>query len=164
MSENHIPPDDGQLVNLLRLAVTEIENATRDSDEAVDTLTGAFTTVLSHARAMGEAVSTLGENPRDDEVRDSAAAVSAETRKSIVAFQFYDRLVQRLGHVGESLQALSDLLEDDARRGDPAAWTVLREQIKSRYTIREDEAMFDNVVEGRETGTGRHPDSDIEIF
>lgn len=164
MSENNNSPADDTLVNLLRLAVAEIENATRDSDEAVDTLTSAFTTVLSHARGMGDAVAGLGGNRGGDELRDSAAAVSEETRKAIVAFQFYDRLVQRLDHVSASLRALGDLLEDGARRENPAAWGELRENVKARYTIGEDEAMFDSMVEGRETSARRQSDGDIELF
>jgi hypothetical protein len=69
-------------------------------------------------------------------------------RQSIVAFQFYDKLVQRLSHVNHSLAALSDLVGDNSRSFNPTEWRGLREKIRSCYTMKEEAEMFEAILAG----------------
>ena len=68
--------------------------------------------------------------------------------QAIIAFQFYDKLVQRLGHVGLSLGDLSNLVATPERLFNPSEWVQLQQNIKVKYSTREEIAMFDAVMQG----------------
>ena len=74
--------------------------------------------------------------------------VSGMVHQAIIAFQFYDKLVQRLAHVGLSLGDLSDLVADPRRLFNPGEWVGLQDKIKTKYSTREEIAMFDAVMQG----------------
>ena len=65
--------------------------------------------------------------------------------QAIIAFQFYDKRVQRLAHVGISL---GDLVANSQRLFNPNEWVQLQQKIKMKYTTREEIAMFDAVMQG----------------
>jgi hypothetical protein len=82
------------------------------------------------------------------EIREGAKQIGDKVHQAIIAFQFYDKLVQRLDHVCHSLDGLSGLVSDRSRLYDPAQWTALQDQIRSKYTMTEERAMFDAVIHG----------------
>ncbi|MDH4284040.1 MAG: hypothetical protein OEV35_01850, partial [Gallionellaceae bacterium] len=81
-------------------------------------------------------------------LQDAAESVSGMVHKAIIAFQFYDKLVQRLGHVNHSLASLSNLVSDDSRIYKPYEWAALQEKIRSKYSMREETEMFEAVLGG----------------
>jgi hypothetical protein len=74
--------------------------------------------------------------------------VSSMVHQAIIAFQFYDKLVQRLAHVGISLGDLSALVSDNKRLFNPSEWVGLQDRIRSKYSTREEIAMFEAVMQG----------------
>lgn len=141
-----------ETVLMLELAAGQIEAAMRDSNSSVEVLTDSFTTMAGYMAMIGEAVKALPDNAAGDSSRTELLAATAHVsdmmRQSIVAFQFYDKLVQRLSHVNHSLAALSDLVGDNSRLFNPAEWRVLQEKIRSRYTMKEEAEMFEAVLAG----------------
>ena len=69
-------------------------------------------------------------------------------QRSIVAFQFYDRLTQKLSHVYESLAHLGDLINSPAKLYNPDEWKRIQEEIRSNYTMECERLMFDQIMEG----------------
>ncbi len=137
---------------MLELATGQIEAAMRDSNASVDVLTDSFTTMAGYLHMM---TNTLGTLPDEGEIGDTkknileaANHVTGMVHQSIVAFQFYDRLTQRLAHVSHSLAALNDLVGDKHRVLSPQEWLALREKIRSKYTSVDECAMFDAVISG----------------
>jgi hypothetical protein len=137
---------------MLELATAQIEAAMKDSNTSVDVLTDNFTTMAGYLHMIS---STLGSLPDDGEagetkktVLEAAQHVTGMVHQSIVAFQFYDKLSQRLAHVTHSLAALNDLVGDKHRVLSPQEWTALREKIRSKYTSVDECAMFDAVISG----------------
>jgi hypothetical protein len=122
-----------ETVLMLELAAGQVDAAMRDSNTSVNVLTESFT-----------AMATL----LDDIDRDSARLVAQQAQHSVIAFQFYDRLVQRLDHVCQSLASLSELVNSPARRYNPGEWAALQQLIASKYTMVEERAMFDAVMRG----------------
>ena len=80
--------------------------------------------------------------------------------QAIIAFQFYDKRVQRLAHIGISLGDLSDLVANSQRLFNPNEWVQLQQKIKVKYTTREEIAMFDAVMQGMPVQQA----VDIELF
>jgi len=152
----HIPDADWCQVRettlMLEVATGQIEAAMKESNSSVDVLTDSFTTMAGYLHMISSTVGSLpdegeiGETKKN--VQEAANHVSGMVHQSIVAFQFYDKLSQRLAHVSHSLAALNDLVGDKHRVLSPQEWGALREKIRSKYTSVDECAMFDAVVSG----------------
>ena len=139
-----------ETVLMMELAVGQIEGAMRDSDSSVQVLTDTFTVM---ARQMGGIAEDAGMLPDTGELGEAkrrmtsaAAQVTGMVHQSIIAFQFYDRLVQRLSHVSHSLEWLAEVVSDEERATTPEQWVALQEKIRARYSMPEEVEMFEAVL------------------
>ncbi|MBL3617099.1 MAG: hypothetical protein JMN26_05145, partial [gamma proteobacterium endosymbiont of Lamellibrachia anaximandri] len=106
-------------------------------------------------------------------IEQEGADVSTKMQASIMAFQFYDKLSQRLSHVNHALEALGELVGDQGRLYNPSEWTGLQGKIRSRYSMREEQEMFDALLSGATieealqmgiAAMHEAEDDDIELF
>ncbi len=152
----HIPDLDWSQVRetmlMLEVATGQIEAAMKDSNSSVDVLTDSFTTMAGY---LGMISSSHNQLPDEGEVGDTkknvmeaANHVTGMVHQSIVAFQFYDKLTQRLSHVTHSLAVLNELVGDQRRIFNPQEWVMLQQKIRSKYTTVDECAMFDAVIAG----------------
>ncbi len=141
-----------ETVLMLELAAGQVDAAMRDSNSSVDTLMDTFTsmadTLATIDVALGTLPDTIGNGMVKSEIQDNARQVAQKVHQAIIAFQFYDKLVQRLDHVCHSLSGLSGLVSDTSRLYNPAEWSALQELIRSKYTMAEERGMFDAVMAG----------------
>lgn len=164
-----------ETILMLNLSLAQIEMAMRDSSGSVEVLTQSFTSMYDNIMAMTESARNLPEGPAKQALQDSGQAVSVQMQQAIVAFQFYDRLSQRLSHVCRSLEGLSGIVSDPAQLYNPHAWHGLQQKIRAKYTMEDEKLMFDTLLE---TGNVQEAlnryvekkhqaaasDSDIELF
>ena len=141
-----------ETISLLCLAMAQVETTLNDSSKDVSKLTTAFTHIASDAQKLGVACTKL-ENPDDfaaakPEITSLASSISQEMGMAIVAFQFYDRLSQKLGHVNDSLTHLGDIISDSTRLYNPNEWLKIQEEIKTNYTMECERIMFDLIMKG----------------
>lgn len=152
----HMPDLDWSQVRetvlMLELAAGQVQAAMKDSNASVEVLTDTFTSMAGTLDMIDAALDTLpdsvGNGMVKAEIREGAKQIGDKVHQAIIAFQFYDKLVQRLDHVCHSLDGLSGLVSDRSRLYDPAQWTALQDQIRSKYTMTEERAMFDAVIHG----------------
>lgn len=141
-----------ETVLMLELSAVQIEAAMKDSNASVDVLTNSFTTMAGYMRMISDTIQTLPDQGEVGVAKQNLSGisdhVSGMVHQAIIAFQFYDKLVQRLAHVGLSLGDLSDLVGDSRRLFNPSEWVDLQNRIKSKYSTREEIAMFDAVMHG----------------
>jgi hypothetical protein len=141
-----------ETVLMLELAAGQIEAAMKDSGTSVAVLTDSFTSMADHMRMIADTVATLPDNGEAGAAKATLHGitehVSGMVNQSIVAFQFYDKLAQRLDHICLSLASLSDLVGDHSRLFNPAQWAGLQEKIRSKYSMREEVEMFEAVMAG----------------
>jgi hypothetical protein len=141
-----------ETVLMLELAAGQVDAAMRDSNSSVDTLMDTFTSMASTLgmidAALGTLPDTVGNGMVKSEIQEGARQVSQKVHHAIIAFQFYDKLVQRLDHVCHSLSELSDLVSSTERLYNPQQWSALQERIRSKYTMAEERGMFDAVMAG----------------
>jgi len=141
-----------ETVLMLELASVQIETAMTDSNSSVEVLTDSFTTMAGYMRMISDTVQTLPDQGEVGIAKQNLVGVSEHVssmvHQAIIAFQFYDKLVQRLAHVGISLGGLSSLVADNRRLYNPNEWVELQGRIKAKYTTREEIAMFDAVMNG----------------
>lgn len=141
-----------ETVRMLFLAVAQIEIALKESDDSVQHLTDAFTSMIGYETVIKMAVEDLPESEDTEVIRETirhnADEVTNTMQSAIVAFQFYDKLTQRLSHVSHSVESLSNLVSDQTKLYNPYEWKGLQEQIKSKYSMREEVEMFQAVMDG----------------
>jgi hypothetical protein len=164
-----------ETILMINLAVAQIEMALKDSSGSVEVLTNSFTGMYGNLMALVEAAHSLPESPIKSNIEEAGCVVSAQMQQAIVAFQFYDRLSQRLSHVCRSLEDLGGVVNDPARLYNPFAWNALQQKIRSKYSMEDEKIMFDTLIatgsveqalkiyieRKHEESTG---DDDIELF
>lgn len=165
-----------ETILMLNLSMTEIELALNDSTRSVGALSDSFTSISGALKVIREAVHQLPDTVADDKakIENMGSEVSDKIGQAIVAFQFYDRLSQRLSLVCRSLDDLSGLVSDSGRLYNPNSWVALQQKIRAKYVTEEDRAMFDMLMETRDVNRtleefrSRKHDSasggDIELF
>lgn len=182
-SSAHAPDLDWSQVRetvlMLELAAGQIEAALTDSSSSVDVLTDTFTSMAGSLTAISGTVDALPEIGAEGEAKrqlaDATERVSDLVHRSIVAFQFYDKLSQRLAHVCHSLSKLSDLVADRARIFNPEEWVSLQNVIRAKYTTVDERRMFESVMSGMPVAEAiahylddlraqNSSDDDIELF
>jgi multidrug resistance efflux pump len=162
-----------ETVRMMNLAVAQIEMSMKEGDDSVDALTKTFTTMATRVQC----VETLAKQKvmASNDMQDILAqcdAISAEMHQAIIAFQFYDKLTQRLSHVSNSLGSLVDLVGDNKRLFNPIEWSLLQAQIKSKYTMPAEHLMFELMMQGmsiedvlkQTLHVTESTDDDIELF
>ncbi|MEW6165692.1 MAG: hypothetical protein AB1642_11585 [Pseudomonadota bacterium] len=141
-----------ETVLMLELAAGQVEAAMKDSNSSVDVLTDTFTSLADTLQLIEAAVDTLpdtiGNGLVKAEIQGNTRLVTSKVHQAIVAFQFYDKLVQRLDHVCHGLEGLSRLVSDQRRLYRPDEWKTLQEEILAKYTMAEERAMFESVLKG----------------
>jgi hypothetical protein len=136
-----------ETIMMLNLAVAQIEVALKESSGSVEVLTDSFTGMYGNLMALVEAARALPDTPVKQAIEESGMAVSDQMQHAIVAFQFYDRLSQRLSHACRSLDELSGIVNDPSRLYNPFSWHALQQKIRSRYTMEDEKLMFDKLIE-----------------
>lgn len=140
-----------ETVLMLAVGVGQIEHALTDGTESVNTLATSFAEMYKEVRNIRQ---LLDESPQflDSEIGktiyNNTVDIASKTDQAIVAFQFYDRLTQRLHHVSESIRGLSFLVSDMSKIYNPQEWVALQDKIRSRYTMDEERVMFDLILQG----------------
>jgi len=168
-----------ETVLLLELAAGQIEAAMTDSGASVEVLTDSFTSMAETMRLISDTVDALPEDGAAGDVRQrllgAAGQVSGMVHQAIIAFQFYDKLAQRLAHVTHSLDDLSNLVADQGRIFNPTEWVGLQDRIRSKYTTPDERVMFEAVMQGMPVAQAlaqyvesmkskQQGDDDIELF
>jgi hypothetical protein len=140
-----------ETVRMLSLAVAQIDMALSQSDDSIGALTNSFTEMVQQTKNIEEASTSITGDENAEavvEIQQMCGLVTSNVHHSIVAFQFYDKLTQRLDHVMHALNALSDLVADQSKLYNPNEWIGLQGVIRGRYSMAEEQAMFDALLSG----------------
>lgn len=142
-----------QTARMLALCEAQMEAATQDSDQAVDTLAQAFTELVSIVRDMGKLTNApqatdaaAAAQASLEEINQRCATLSNQVAAAIMAFQFYDKLSQRLGHVRYSLSTLALFICDRMNSQKPEHWEKLLTTLGRLYRTTEERVIFDSIA------------------
>lgn len=169
-----------ETVLMLNLAIAQIKQSMYEGNASVDTLALSFTALATNLQDIQVSIDHIDtdNHPENEKVKvivqGSAATASDKVQSAIVAFQFYDKLTQRLDHVSHSLTSLTQLIADPTSLYSPPKWRALQDSIRSKYTMEEERRMFDKVLSGKPIDeaieefkvemTESHQEDDIELF
>jgi len=137
------------VAELTRLAAAQIHVTVTESSESVDDLTRAFTEIVDQDRSIRSNVDQLPDVPEINEIKQQissiSAAIGANVRNAIIAFQFYDRLCQRLDHTSDCLKNLSEI-EDNKSSASSEQVIKLRDSVYNHFTMEEERQLFDAIL------------------
>ena len=162
-----------ETVLLLHAATAQIQSSMTEGDESVTALTKSFTTLVGKVNIIGEAAEGLQESTEKQTILSNYHDVLDQVQSAIIAFQFYDRMTQRLEHVSHSLGSLSELIGEDERVFNPYEWKGLQKTIQSRYTNESDRMLFEAILDGASVEKAleiakkkadQEKDDEIELF
>jgi hypothetical protein len=163
-----------ETAKLLTLSAGQVESMLATADISVNTLTESFTSIVEHMQTIYNHLQDVENTPAREEALRCCVETSDRIQDSIVAFQFYDRLQQCLGHVTSNLKGLSSLVESPERLYNPFEWHKFQMEIRSRYTMESEKIMFDAILAGKSieealaikaaTEAQQPEDDDIELF
>jgi hypothetical protein len=146
---------------LLELCEAQIDSALRDSGRSVEVLTNVFLQLIAAVDALGEMAKKIAppEHMRPDappvapaEIEAAAAitercgSLTEQIDSAVVAFQFYDKLTQRLDHVRHSLTTLALFVCDRERSTSGDQWNKLRTSLRRLYRTSEERKVFEKIA------------------
>lgn len=139
-------------ITMLYLAVCQIESSMKESGKSVDQLTQSFTELAQHSREVDQHIQKLDDITEiqafKEEVSNTVKEMQEKINEAITAFQFYDRISQRLDHVSNSLEGVSELMSNSQERNSPSAWESIKDKVKNNYTMESERLMFEHIIRG----------------
>lgn len=169
-----------ETILMMGVAIGQIEHAMTEGHDSVGTLAESFANMFHKLNAIRDTAKALPPEVLNTEAGQTILSNSIDAARStdnaIIAFQFYDRMSQRLQHVCDSVDALAALVSDSSRLYNPAEWVNLQTQIRSKYTMEEERLMFDAILKGASvkeaiataqaalSNRKQEPDNDLELF
>lgn len=141
-----------ETITMLYLAVCQIETSVCDSNKSVAHLTSSFTQLAEHSMALNQRIQALPDSSDLETIKretaDTSSEMQANINESIEAFQFYDRISQRLDHVARGLERMCDIVCEQDKREDPQCWQQIQNEVRSSYSMEAEKIMFEYILKG----------------
>ena len=159
-----------ETVLMINVAVARIKHAMTEGDDSFTSLSQTFVEIVDSANKIIQATKELEESPVKDKIENNCEDISQRVGNSIVAFQFYDKLSQRMDLVSKTLTSLNELLKDPEKINVQSEWLELQDTIRAKYTLDADQQMFDAVLAGTpvdealKNAVKQSTEEDIEFF
>jgi hypothetical protein len=144
---------------MLGLCEAQMESALQESDRAVDALIKAFTSLVEATRSVSSLTNSLPAEVKDSlssNLDQQVATISKQMGAAVMAFQFYDKLTQRLGHVRYSLSTLALFVCDRTQANEPDQWQRLLHTLRRLYRTEEERQIFQMIMDGIASEAGAH--------
>ncbi len=146
-----------ETILMLNLSVAQIELSISDGDNSVNTLIDSFAfmsqhisqiqSTSQHIADMANDESDGGINEQQSLLMNEASELSQKMQQAVIAFQFYDKLSQRLEHVSRGLSSLAEIVSHEMHVQDEAQWEKFKITVRKGTTMREEEELFELIFD-----------------
>ncbi|WP_127470371.1 hypothetical protein [Thiomicrorhabdus aquaedulcis] len=144
-----------QTILILNLSVAQIDLSITEGDNSVNTLIDSFTFMSKHIEGIQAASQQIVDmSTESDEIQahnnlllSEACELSAKMQQAVIAFQFYDKLSQRLGHVSHGLSGLAEIVSHEMRVKNAEEWEEFKANVRKGTTMREEEELFELIFD-----------------
>jgi hypothetical protein len=159
-----------ETILMINVAVARIEHAMIEGDISFTSLSSSFVETITAATSITTAVNALEDSAIKDEIKANCRDINMRVSDSIMSFQFYDKLSQRMSLVSRTLESLTGILKDETKTNNREEWSNLQDLIRSKYTLDSDQEMFDAVIQGMpikealKIAVAKTSEDDIEFF
>ncbi|WP_044407989.1 hypothetical protein [Thiomicrospira microaerophila] len=144
-----------ETILVLNLSIAQIELSITEGDNSVNALIDSFRFMTQHIEEIQSATEKMSAVETDDVVfhkqhsflLNQTGELSQKMQQAIIAFQFYDKLSQRLGHVSRGLSGLAEIVSHEMRVKDEAEWNEFKQNVRRGTTMREEEELFELIFD-----------------
>ena len=144
-----------QTILVLNLSIAQIDLSITEGDNSVNTLIDSFTFMSHHIEQIQQAGNSLAEmNSESADVAkhqsvllSEAGELSVKMQQAIIAFQFYDKLSQRLAHVSHGLTGLAEIVSHEMKVKNEEEWEAFKASVRKGTTMREEEELFELIFD-----------------
>lgn len=144
-----------QTILVLNLSVAQIELSITEGDNSVNALIDSFRFMTQHIEEIQSATEKMSEVETDDVIfhkqhsflLNQTGELAQKMQQAIIAFQFYDKLSQRLGHVSHGLSGLAEIVSHEMRVKDVEEWNEFKHAVRRGTTMREEEELFELIFD-----------------
>ena len=141
-----------EVIRMLHLAICQLETSINESNRSMDSLTSSFTQIADHARSLADKSSENQTHPDwaefSADLNNTSNHLQNQVNSAITAFQFYDRISQRLDHIANGLGKTINIMDNPQTIHDPKAWAGIQEEVKSSYSMESERLMFEQILRG----------------
>ncbi|QKJ67159.1 hypothetical protein HQN60_10865 [Deefgea piscis] len=138
-----------ETILMMGIAVAQVRHAMEEGSASFTTLADSFAVTCQHIESLrNDLTQILPTLPAELDLPNKISEINAQNMQSIIAFQFYDRLSQRLEHVCSTISELAVLVSDHALPHQAHAWLDLQRKIRSQYTMEQEKVLFDAILHG----------------
>jgi len=132
---------------LLQLAAAQLSLSLQETEKPFNDLTKLFLEIVQHHRQIDE---LLQQKPAPDiqKLHELHKLTEEKVKDSVMDFQFYDRMTQRLHHILSNLQQAILILGNTENFQDDAQWQKIFERIEKSYTMREEKELYQAIKQG----------------
>ncbi len=144
-----------QTILILNLSIAQIELSISEGDHSVNALIDSFRFMSQHIEEIQSATKQIGSISTDNsDLQQQHSLLLSQTdelalkmQQAIIAFQFYDKLSQRLGHVSHGLSGLAEIVSHEMRVKDATEWETFKKSVRRGTTMREEEELFELIFD-----------------
>jgi uncharacterized coiled-coil protein SlyX len=140
-------------LKMLSITIAQISTSLSETNSNIDKLSSAFSNIANNVLTIhNSAMSISCVEPKDqmelELIQASSSAAKDTLSQTVVDFQLFDRLYQRLTHVIKSLDDMSALIQNPERLQDPMAWMELQSNLHDSYSMESERLMFASIMGG----------------
>ncbi|HEY9018360.1 hypothetical protein [Thiomicrospira sp.] len=144
-----------ETILILNLSIAQIELSITEGDHSVNALIDSFRFMSQHIEEIQTATAEIGTVETDDVLfrkqhsllLSQTSDLSQKMQQAIIAFQFYDKLSQRLEHVSHGLSNLAEIVSHEMRVQDQQEWENFKLSVRKGTTMREEEELFELIFD-----------------
>lgn len=144
-----------QTILILNLSIAQIELSITEGDHSVNALIDSFRFMSQHIEEIQSATAEIGQVETQDEtfhkqhslLLNQTSELAQKMQQAIIAFQFYDKLSQRLGHVSYGLSSLAEIVSHEMKVKDAQEWEDFKSAVRRGTTMREEEELFELIFD-----------------
>ncbi len=146
-----------ETILMLNLSVAQIELSISDGDNSVNTLIDSFAFMSEHIQkiqASSQQIADLASDENESDMNahhslllNETSELSLKMQQAVIAFQFYDKLSQRLEHVSRGLSGLAEIVSHEMHVKDEAQWEKFKATVRKGTTMREEEELFELIFD-----------------
>ncbi|WP_319379947.1 hypothetical protein [Thiomicrorhabdus sp.] len=142
-----------QTILVLNLSVAQIDLSISEGDNSVNALIDSFTYMSQHIEHIQKLGQDLSKEDSGEEgslrgaLLTQADDLAAKMQQAIIAFQFYDKLSQRLEHVSYGLSGLAEIVSHEMRVKSAEEWEAFKAGVRKGTTMREEEELFELIFD-----------------
>ena len=144
-----------ETILVLNLSIAQIELSITEGDNSVNALIDSFRFMSQHIETIQSTTQQIGELDTDNAhfhqhhslLTSQAGELAEKMQQAIIAFQFYDKLSQRLAHVSHGLSGLAEIVSHEMRVNDKKEWEEFKQSVRRGTTMREEEELFELIFD-----------------